>query len=260
MLGALAGDIIGSIYERHPHKSTDFPLFGEDCRFTDDTVLTVAVAEAILREIPYEQTVRRYARAFPGAGYGGRFIGWMTGAITGPYNSWGNGSAMRVSPVGFAFDTKQVVLAEAKATADITHNHPEGVKGAQAVALAVLWARSGYGKAVIKDQLEANFGYDLSTPLADIRPTYQFDVSCAGSVPQSIVSFLESESWESAVRNAVSLGGDADTMASIAGAIAEAFYGGVPAEIEHEVMQRIPDNFKDIITAFYERFNWQEAF
>jgi len=256
MLGAIAGDIIGSVYEKNPVKDMNFPLFQEDSRFTDDTVLTVAVADALLNESPFADKVKHYARNYPFAGYGGTFIKWMTEEIEGPYNSWGNGSAMRVSPVGFAYEELEDVLRVAGATAEITHNHPEGIKGAQAVAAAIYLARSGFGKPLIKDHIQRKFGYDLETTLAEIRPNYSFDVSCQGSVPQSILAFLESTNWESAVRNAVSLGGDADTMACIAGAIAEAFYGGVPVEIELEVMGRIPTDFQQIIADFYREYPW----
>lgn len=258
MLGAIAGDIIGSVFEKDPVKDTRFPLFKESSCFTDDTVLTVAVADSLLFERPFDENIKKYACKYPLAGYGGTFKRWMTGLIKGPYNSWGNGSAMRVSPVGFAFEELSDVMDIAKASAAVTHNHPEGIKGAQAIAAAVYLARSGFGKPLIKDHIQRIFGYELELSLADIRPTYTFDVSCQGSVPQSIQAFLESENWESAVRNAVSLGGDADTMACMAGAIAEAFYGGVPVEIELEVMKRIPEDFRNIIAAFYREYPWQD--
>jgi ADP-ribosylglycohydrolase len=258
MLGAIAGDIIGSVYEKKPVKHKNFPLFRQDSRFTDDTVLTVAIADSLLTAVPYATNLCKYALAYPEAGYGGTFLRWMVGAIKGPYNSWGNGSAMRVSPVGFAYEELSEVMTVAQETAAVTHNHPEGIKGAQAVAVAIYLARSGFGKPLIKNQIERLFDYDLSTCLDEIRPTYTFDVSCQGSVPQSIRAFLESDNWESAVRNAISLGGDADTMACIAGSIAEAFYGGVPVEIELEVMKRIPPAFQATIAAFYEEFPWQD--
>ncbi|RMF00461.1 MAG: ADP-ribosylglycohydrolase family protein [Bacteroidetes bacterium] len=259
MLGAIAGDIIGSVYEKQPVKTTDFPLFLPESRFTDDTVLTVAIADSLLHDRPFAENVRKYARAYPLAGYGGSFMRWMSGLNEGPYHSWGNGAAMRVSPVGFAFEELETVKQVARETAIITHDHPEGVKGAQAVAAAVYLARSGYGKALIKDHIERHYAYDLSRTLADIRPMYCFEVSCQGSVPQSIRAFLESTSWESAVRNAISLGGDADTMACIVGAIAEAFYGGVPVEIEAEVIRRLPADFQQTIDLFYEAFPWEEG-
>lgn len=258
MLGAIAGDIIGSVYEKNPFKGIDFPLFGDACCFTDDTVLTIAVADSLLHEASFEGKIRAYALQYPNVGYGSTFIKWMNKEIKGPYNSWGNGSAMRVSPVGFAAEDLDEALELAKQSAQITHNHPEGIKGAQAVAAAVFLARSGFGKTLIKDHIERKYDYRLDQTLAEIRPSYQFDVSCQGSVPQSIIAFLESNSWESAVRNAVSLGGDSDTMACIAGAIAEAFYGSVPVEVELEVMKRIPVEFKILIEAFYQRFPWQD--
>lgn len=258
MLGAIAGDIIGSIYEKQPLKQMNFTLFKDTSKFTDDTVLTIAVAESLLNDQPFENNIRKYALAYPLAGYGGTFKKWMTGAIKGPYNSWGNGSAMRVSPIGFACESLEEVLDVAKSSAVITHNHPEGVKGAQAIAAAIYLARTGFGKPLIKDHVQRKFAYDLEPTLDEIRPNYSFDVSCAGSVPQSIIAFLESDCWENAIRNAVSLGGDSDTMASMAGAIAEAFYGGVPVEVELEVMKRIPKNFRNIIEAFYSKFPWQD--
>ncbi|MEL6834226.1 MAG: ADP-ribosylglycohydrolase family protein [Bacteroidota bacterium] len=256
MLGAIAGDIIGSVYEKDPVKQVNFPLFQEGSRFTDDTVLTVAVADALLSNKAFEGKVKSYARRYPAAGYGGTFIRWMTGTINGPYNSWGNGSAMRVSPVGFAYEQLVDVMKVAEASASITHNHPEGIKGAQAVAACIYLARTGFGKPLIKDHVERIFGYNLEQSLEEIRPDYAFDVSCQGSVPQSIQAFLESQNWESAVRNAVSLGGDADTMACIAGSIAEAFYGGVPVEVEKEVMGRIPEEFREVISDFYKEYPW----
>lgn len=240
MIGAIAGDIIGSIYERNPIKVKDFPLFDPRCRFTDDTVLTVAVADAILSKASYADSVRQFAGNYPDAGYGGSFARWFQASGAGPYNSWGNGSAMRVSPVGFAFATEGEVLDQARATAEITHNHPEGIKGAQATALAVFLARTGSGKESIRSSIAGRFGYDLDRTVEQIRPGYSFDVSCQGSVPQAIVAFLDSISYEDAVRNAVSLGGDSDTLACIAGGIADAFYGGVP--------QVVCDKVKELLT------------
>ncbi|MEM6725800.1 MAG: ADP-ribosylglycohydrolase family protein, partial [Bacteroidota bacterium] len=208
MLGAIAGDIIGSRFERNNLKSKEFELFDSASRFTDDTVLTVAIADALLTKTPYATTVRNYARNYPFAGYGGTFKQWMFGLISGPYNSWGNGSAMRVSPIGFAFNTVEQVLEEAKRSAEITHNHPEGIKGAQAVALSILLARQGTSKEAIKSEIESRFQYDLSRSLDAIRPVYQFDVSCQGSVPEAIIAFLESTDFEDAIRNAISIGGD----------------------------------------------------
>ena len=256
MLGAITGDIIGSPYEPGGRqiKTTEFPLFQERSRFTDDTVLTVAVAHAILSDNDYATAIRQFARRYPTAGYGGAFYSWMHSDNSQPYNSWGNGSAMRVSPVGWAFDSVEEVLQQAERSAAVTHNHPEGVKGAQATALAVFLARQGDSKQTIKHEITQRFSYDLDRTLDQIRPAYRFDVSCRGSVPQSIVAFLESDSYEDAVRKAISLGGDSDTMACIAGSIAEAFYRGVPEDIMEQVKRRLPEELLEIVERFRERF------
>jgi ADP-ribosylglycohydrolase len=254
MLGAIAGDIIGSVYEGDPVKTTEFPLFENRCRFTDDTVLTIAVANAILKKVDYATSIKDFARRFPAAGYGYSFYAWMISDESGPYNSWGNGSAMRVSPVGFAFDSKERVLEEAERSAGVTHNHPEGIKGAQATALAVCMARYGEDKETIKEEIGSRFLYDLDRTIDEIRPGYRFDVSCQGSVPESIIAFLESESFVDAIRKAVSLGGDSDTMACIAGGIAQAYYGEIPEDIVMEVRRRLPEEFVRIIDAFNERY------
>ena len=250
MLGAIAGDVIGSVYEARPVKSTDFELFPPGARYTDDTVLTVATAEALLGDGDYAGAYRRYGRAFPDAGYGGSFLRWLFSADAGPYNSWGNGAAMRVSPVGFALDSVEDVVAEAARSAAVTHNHPQGIKGAQATALAVFLARCGADRAHIRSELQDRFGYDLTSSLMTIRPGYRFDISCQGSVPESIIAFLESTDYERAVRNAISLGGDADTMACIAGSIAQAFYGAVPEPIAGEVRARLPDVLLQVLDRF----------
>ncbi len=254
MLGALAGDIIGSIHEKSGTKTKAFMLFESNSVFTDDTVLSVAIAEAILRGLSYEETVMSYARQFPNAGYGKTFKKWLRGEIVGAYNSWGNGAAMRVSPIAYAFSDLDTVMTEAKKSAEITHNHPEGIKGAQAAAAAIFLARTGAGKAIIKDFIQDNFGYDLERTLAEIRPTYKFDVSAQGSVPESIIAFLEAEDFEDAVRNAVSLGGDADTMASIAGAIAEAHFKYIPEDIKQETRRRIPLTLMQTVLDFAEKY------
>ena len=224
MIGAIAGDIIGSVYEGRQVKTTEFPLFTTRSTFTDDTVLTVAVADCILHGKDYATTFKQYGRRYPHAGFGGMFRKWLNSDSLAPYYSFGNGSAMRVSPVGFAFDTIDDVLAEARRSAEVTHNHPEGIKGAQAIAAAILLARQKETKSSIKEFIEKNFGYDLSRTLEEIRPHYQFDETCQGSVPQAIIAFLESDSYEDAVRKAISLGGDSDTLACMAGGIAQAYY------------------------------------
>ncbi len=254
MIGAIAGDIIGSVYERNQIKTKDFPLFHTECRFTDDTVLTVAVADAILAGRPYKQSVHEIGRRYLDAGYGGTFIGWLLSDDPQPYNSWGNGSAMRVSPVGFAFDTEQEVLDEAEKTAIISHNHPEGVKGAQATALAVFLARAGGSKEEIRERIADQFGYNMNRTVDDIRPAYSFEISCQGTVPAAIIAFLDSESYEDAIRNAVSLGGDSDTLACITGGIAEAFYREVPGDICEKVRRILARDLMKIVEAFREKY------
>jgi len=254
MIGAIAGDVIGSVFEQYPIKSTQFELFSRQSRFTDDTVLTVAVADSILKNIDYATSLKTFGAKYPDAGYGASFFRWIFSSDIKPYNSWGNGSAMRVSPVGFAFASIEDVLKEAKKSAEITHNHPEGIKGAQAVALAIYLARSGKNKAAIKAEISHRFGYDLDRRLDDIRPHYTFDVSCQGSVPESIMAFLEGENFEDTIRKGISLGGDSDTIACIAGGIAQAFYRNIPQDIISNVIKRLPRFFLDIIDKFCERY------
>lgn len=254
MIGAIAGDIIGSVYEHRQIKTKDFPLFDARCTFTDDTVLTVAIADAILSGKPYLDSVRRIARRYPDVGYGGSFIGWLYSPDARPYNSWGHGSAMRVSPIGFALTTEDEVLDQARATAEITHNHPEGVKGAQATALAVFLARTGADKESIRSRIASQFEYDLDRTVDDIRPSYAFDISCQGTVPEAIIAFLDSDSYEDAVRNAVSLGGDSDTLACITGGIAEALYGGVPDGIRTKVKELLTPDLWSVTQAFCAKY------
>ncbi len=253
MLGAIAGDMIGSVHETRPIKTTDFPLFERGSTFTDDTVLTVAIAHAILEDTDYASALRLYGRRYPAAGYRGRFYNWIFRESAGPYGGHGNGCAMRVSPVGHAFDSVDEVLDQAEKSAVVTHNHPDGVKGAQAAALSVFLARTGESKDAIRRDVAALFDYDLDRKLDDIRETYGFDVSCSGSVPESIIAFLESNDFEDAVRKAISLGGDADTMAAIAGGIAEAFYGEVPEKIRWRVLQRLPEDLLGVVEKFSDR-------
>jgi ADP-ribosylglycohydrolase len=254
MLGAIAGDVIGSVHEGAGTKTKGFLLFVPGSRFTDDTVLTVAVAECLLHGLDYADAFHEYFKAYPNAGYGGAFLRWAGHRKREPYNSWGNGSAMRVSPVAYAFGSLEEVLQEAKRSAEITHSHPEGIRGAQATATAIFLARTKHSKKHIREEIAQRFGYRLDERLEEIRPAYEFDVSCRGSVPQSIIAFLESTGFEDAVRNAVSLGGDADTMACIAGAIAEAYYGGVPREIEMPVLATLDDPLRHVVGEFQERY------
>ena len=250
MLGAIVGDVIGSVFEWHPSKSIEFPLFHPLSTFTDDTVLTVATAWAILRDQPFDVAYREFGRRYPNAGYGGNFRAWLDEDDGGPYQSFGNGSAMRVSPAGWARNDEEGVLDLAERTASVTHDHPEGIKGAQAVALAVWMARTGCTKAEIREHIGRRFAYDLGRTVHDIRPVYHFDVSCHGSVPEAIIAFLESHDLEHAIRLAISLGGDSDTQAAIAGSIAHAFYGAVPPAIAEPVRDRLPDEFLSIIDEF----------
>lgn len=252
MIGAIAGDMIGSPYERVPMKTKKFHLLVSS--YTDDTVLTVAVAHAILTGDDMAETIKAFSNRHPYAGYGGGFRRWMRAWETRPYNSFGNGSAMRVSPVGFAFHTEDEVLEWAKRSAEVTHNHPEGIKGAQATALAVFLARTGASKETIREAITECFGYNLDRTVDQIRPGYSFDVSCQGSVPESIIAFLDSTSWEDAVKNAVSLGGDADTMACIAGGIAQAFYKKIPESIAADVHRKLPKDLRDVLDRFNEKF------
>ena len=254
MLGAIAGDVIGSVHEHMGTKSTDFDLFTAGCRFTDDTVLTVAVADCLMEGREYVEAFHDYFLAYPNAGYGYRFFHWASSRSRSPYNSWGNGSAMRVAPVGHAFDSLDDVLVHAARSAEVTHNHPEGVKGAQATAAAVFMARSGETKRNMKSSLEHRFGYDLNRRLDDIRPTHRFDESCQGTVPLALIAFLESTDYEDAVRKAVSLGGDADTLACIAGAVAEAHYGGVPPLIAAQALAVLDDRLRGVVVKFRERY------
>lgn len=240
MIGAVTGDIIGSVYEWRPTKEMDFELFAPGSRFTDDTVMTIAVADALMSGAVedgdlYVVKMQEYGQTYPNAGYGGMFGRWIFTRHPTPYNSFGNGSAMRVSSVGFLLNDLEFVLLEAEKSAAVTHSHPEGIKGAQATAAAIFLARTGHDKPAIKAEIKHRFGYDLDRTLSEIRPGYAFDVTCQGSVPESIIAFLESTDYEDAVRKAISLGGDSDTMACIAGGIAEAFYGGVPKPLASKV-------------------------
>ena len=251
MFGAIVGDIIGSRFEFHPLKSCDFELFTPQCRFTDDTVLTLATANALLEQSPFDENYHNFYHRYPLAGYGQRFSRWAASCSGHPYNSYGNGSAMRVSPVAWVADTLDEVLELATQTAMPTHGHPEGVKGAQAVAAAIFLARSGAGKTAIQRFITKRFGYDLQRPLTQIRPDYSFEVSCQKSVPEALCCFLESTDFISAIRLAISLGGDADTQAAIAGSVAEAFYGGVPTVILDAALIYLDPCLLEV----YDRFN-----
>ncbi len=254
IIGAVIGDIIGSVYEFSNVKTTNFPLFGKRTTFTDDTVLTVATMDVILGQKDFTEVYQSYGRMFPNVGYGGLFKYWILDKYPKAYNSWGNGSAMRVSPVGWAYNTLDKVLFQAKRSAEVTHNHPEGIKGAQATASAIFLARTGNSKTQIKQFIETTFQYNLNRSLAEIRPAYQFEVSCQGSVPESIISFLESTNFETAIRLAISIGGDSDTIACIAGGIAEAFYQEIPEYILDNSLRILPARIIKLIQLFSLRY------
>ena len=255
MIGAILGDIIGSPYEFDcGDKTKDFPLFVKNSVFTDDTVMTVAVAEAFLDAPDDDAEIRlrlinamqRYGKRYPHAGYGLRFSRWLRDRHPEPYNSWGNGSAMRVSAVAWLYGDLETVRRMARLSAEVTHNHPEGIKGAEATASAIFLARTGKSKAEIKTYIEENFHYDLSRTCDEIRPDYHHVESCQETVPEAITAFLEGESFEDVIRTAVSLGGDCDTLTCIAGSIAEGFYG-VPEELKAECRSRLPREFLEIL-------------
>jgi len=268
MLGAIAGDIIGSVFEWNNRKTENFQLFHRLSRFTDDSVMTVAIADAILTRAEsadpvadglndnkiYAYKLKEYGRKYPDAGYGHMFRRWLFQESIEPYGSYGNGSAMRVSPIGFAYNDLNQVLDEAKKSAEVSHSHAEGIKGAQAVAGAVFLARQGGSKAEIKEFIEEMFHYHLDFRLEDIRPYYKFDVSCQGSVPQAIVAFLESKDYEDAIRKAVSIGGDSDTIACMAGGIAQAFYKEIPTYITERVELILDAELMCVVKNFEKRF------
>ena len=250
MIGAILGDIIGSPYEfDRGDKTKDFPLFCRESEFTDDTVMTIAVAEALLDAQPKAEddwirrrlisSMKKWGAKYPDAGYGTGFMLWLIKENTKPYNSFGNGSAMRVSAAAWIYNNIESVRHAARLTAEVTHNHPEGIKGAQATASAIFLARTGHSKAEIKTYIEREFGYDLSRTCDEIRPGYRHVESCMETVPEAITAFLEGDRFEDVIRTAVSLGGDCDTLTAIAGSIAEGFYG-VPEELHKECMRRLP--------------------
>lgn len=257
MLAAIFGDMVGRPFEGPSHegfplKSMDFPLFGEESQFSDDTVLTIAVADVLLNGGSFKDSLVAWGKRYPNAGYGGRFIRWLQEPSHKPYNGWSNGSAMRVSPIGWAREGSEL-LAEAKRSAEVSHNHPDGIQGAQAVAYAIYLARTGQSTYLIRNDIAHRFGYDLYRRVDMIRRLYKFDSSCCGSVPEAIICALEATSVEESIRLAVSLGGDTDTQACIAGAIAEARFG-FPEEFRAEVMSRLPEEMQEIVIEFEQRF------
>jgi ADP-ribosylglycohydrolase len=255
MLGAITGDIIGSVYEfTNAKPDFDFPLFQKDSEFTDDTVLTVALADSILSDVDYKTKMLEYYFLYPDCSYGNRFHVWANNRNPQPYDSWGNGSAMRVSPIGWAYNDLETVLQKAKESAEVTHNHTEGIKGAQATAASIFLARTKHSKDEIKEFVEKNFEYNLDLDLEDLRKNYRFNESCQDTVPQAIFTFLISDSFEDSIRKAIYIGGDSDTLACINGSIAEAFYGGVPENIVEEVYKRMDSRIIKITNDFREIF------
>jgi len=255
MLGSIIGDIIGSTYEFRNAQSYDFDPYPMGSDFTDDTVLTIAIADAILNNRDYSEKVKEYALYYPGRGYGGWFNEWIYMDNPKPYNSFGNGSAMRVSAVGWAFDSLEKTLEEAGKSAAITHNHPEGIKGAKATAAAIFLARNGQSKKDIKEYVAENFSYNLDRTLAEIKPFYSFNETCQKTVPEAIICFLESENFEDAIRKAIWLGGDSDTLACITGGIAEAFYKKMTDEWMKKAFSFLDDKLTGTVVRFRKVYN-----
>lgn len=250
MIGAIAGDVIGSVHEYNAIKTKDFLLLDPKCFCTDDTVLTVAQADALLNRLDFAVTLKSYYRRYPDAGYGLSFHGWAMSDSMDPYNSWGNGSAMRVSPAAYVAKSLDEALELAEQSAAVTHNHPEGIRGAQATAAAIFLARTGHEKDDIKQFIESWCGYDLQRTLDQIRPTYAFNESCQETVPEAITAFLEGVDFTDAIRNAISLGGDADTLACITGSIAEPYFGGVPEDIREFALSRLDCDLLGVVMEF----------
>lgn len=265
MIGIIAGDIIGSVYEYPFYKGTwtkekpykNFELFQPKSRFTDDTTMSLAIADALLKGQNYGRCLHDYGNRYWGVGYGGNFKKWLQTPFEkcAPYGSFGNGSAMRVGAIGWAFDTEQKVLEEAQKTALPTHNHSEGIKGAQAVALAIFLARNGASKEVIKQRIQEKMMYNLKQDIETIRTSYTFDVTCQGSVPQSICCFLASDNVEDAIRLAISLGGDTDTMAAISGGIALAYYQAIPIYIYDNTKKYLDEHLWHVLQTFEDKYN-----
>lgn len=256
MLGAMIGDVVGSRFEWDNIKTKEFDLFTDDCFVTDDSVMTFAIAKAIMesdsnfenlsaKAIEYMQ---KLGRKYPYCGYGGNFAGWLLSSNPKPYNSWGNGAAMRVSSVAYAGNTIEEVIELSKKVTEVTHNHPEGIKGAEATAVTIYMARTGKSIQEIKDYINEHY-YKIDFKLDDIRDDYTFDVSCQGTVPQALVAFFESVDFEDAIRNAISLGGDSDTLAAIAGSIAEAYYG-IPTKVREAAIKYLDKYLSEILFEF----------
>lgn len=257
MLGTVIGDISGSRFERYNHKSKEFELLNkEKCHFTDDTAMTMAVAKALMNSNTNEELrenaikyMQEIGRKYPKAGYGHAFRKWLVEENPKPYNSWGNGSAMRISPVAYFSTSINDLKEKSRIITEVSHNHEEGLKGAESVALSIYLARNGFSKEEIREQIEKNY-YKINFTLDSIREKYHFDSSCQGSVPQALEAFFESTDFEDAIRCAISIGGDSDTIAAITGSIAEAYYG-VPENLKEEIMKMLPEEFNETINKFY---------
>jgi ADP-ribosylglycohydrolase len=261
MIGSVIGDVIGSKYEFEFNKPNyDFELFTSESAFTDDTVCSVAVANSILSDDSFKNSLLKYCKLYPNAGYGSRFSNWVMATNPMPYDSYGNGSAMRVGPVGWGYNTLEEVLEKAKESAECSHNHLEGIRGAQAVAACVFLARTGSTKNQIKFYIESNFGYNLNLNMDELRKYYEFNELCQDTVPQAIYTFLESTSFEDSIRKAIYIGGDSDTLACINGSIAEAYYKEIPKYIIVETIKRLDDTLRKILIPFLETFGDSSIF
>lgn len=257
MIGAIIGDYVGSAYEFHNTKDYHFEMITPVSEITDDSIMSIAIADAILQDKPYAECMRYWGNRYPNpkGAYGGSFSAWLHSNNPQPYNSWGNGSAMRVSPIGWAFDSLEQTLLQAKLSAECTHNHEEGIKGAQATVTAIFLTRQGETRQWIKKYIESKFGYNLGFKIADIKEIYKFDESCQGTVPPAIVCYLESTSFEDAIRLAVSLGGDSDTLGCITGSIAEAdLTYSIPADLHDAAFNTMPSDLKNITKQFISRY------
>ncbi|MGI6509793.1 MAG: ADP-ribosylglycohydrolase family protein [Erysipelotrichaceae bacterium] len=260
MLGAIIGDIVGSRFEWDNIKTKDFELFTDDCFVTDDSVMTLAIAKAIMEsDSSFEDLgkkaviyMQKLGRKYPYCSYGGSFAGWLVSSNPKPYNSWGNGAAMRVSAVAYVGNSLKEVIDLSKKVTEVTHNHPEGIKGAEATAVAIYLARTGSSLEEIKDYIDEHY-YGMNFKLDEIREGYQFDESCQGTVPQSLAAFFESTSFEDAIRNAISLGGDSDTLAAITGSVAEAYYG-IPPKVREVAIRYLDRYLRNILFEFETKY------
>lgn len=255
MLGAIIGDFVGSVHEHNATKTTDFQLLDPRCVVTDDSILTLAVADWLLDGSDLVTRFHQLVDDFPEAGWGLMFYYWARQKRRDPYNSFGNGAAMRASPVGWAFPTLEATLEAAAASAAVTHNHPEGIKGAQATATAIYLARTTHDKRLIRQEIAARFGYNLNRTVEGLRPSYTYNETSQGTVPEAIIAFLDATNFEHAIRNAISLGGDADTLACIAGGIAHAYFGALPPSLRDAALAATPKTLRPIWQRFRERYS-----